>query len=78
MIIDNNPRFDLAPYHEDDGRVFGGRDKTIKDLMNFIVRNHFVVLNGQAGIGKTSLIMAGIIGAPGFFRGSPHRPCMTA
>lgn len=61
MIIDNNPRFDLAPYHEDDGRVFGGRDKTIKDLMNFIVRNHFVVLNGQSGIGKTSLIMAGII-----------------
>lgn len=60
----NNPWRGLASYKDpeftDSKYLFCGRDKATNELSNLIGNNLCVTLYGQTGIGKTSLLKAGI------------------
>lgn len=58
---DKNPWLGLATYDTDDADRFRGRDKAIQDVFSLIDNNLVVTLYGKSGIGKSSLINAGII-----------------
>jgi len=53
----------LAFYTRDDARVFFGRDKQIRELYNkvtFFEGPNITLLYGQSGVGKSSLLFAGL------------------
>ncbi len=60
-----NPWIGLASYEEpkNDGNdyLFCGRDEETLDLVRLIDNNLFITLYGSSGIGKTSLLRAGVI-----------------
>ena len=58
---DKNPWLGLASYEENDSHLFCGRDEETMDLVRLIDNNLFVTLYGSSGIGKTSLLKAGVI-----------------
>jgi len=49
------------PFTKDDASLFFGRDEDINNLSQFISLEKQVVLYGKSGLGKTSLLNAGII-----------------
>ena len=53
-----NPYKGLFPYTSKDEHVFFGREKESSDLIEMIKNNKLVVLFGESGTGKTSLINA--------------------
>ncbi len=54
----SNPYKGLFPYTPKDERLFFGREKESLDLVDMIKRNKLVVVFGESGTGKTSLINA--------------------
>ena len=56
-----NPYVGLRPFEADEGHLFFGRDKQIKDLLQNLHTNHFLSIVGSSGCGKSSLIRAGVI-----------------
>lgn len=59
--IQENPWRGLEAYQ--DGEILYGRDDDIKSLSQYVIDNVDTVLYGRSGIGKSSLINAGIIPA---------------
>ena len=57
-MLEMNPWIGLKGYNE--GQKLLGRKDKIDQLLNFLLRKHFVVLCGNSGVGKTSLIRAGL------------------
>ncbi|MBI5767360.1 MAG: hypothetical protein HZA93_06155 [Verrucomicrobia bacterium] len=55
-----NPWPGLAPFTEDQGAFFHGRDDEIDDLTQLARLRALVVLFGQSGLGKSSLLQAGV------------------
>lgn len=55
-----NPWKALSSYEIDDECVFCGRDVEIEELNSLIEYNQIVTLYGKSGIGKTSLLQAGV------------------
>ena len=55
-----NPWPGLASFGEGDAAYFHGRDKEISDLFRLVKREKLTVLFGQSGLGKTSLLGAGL------------------
>jgi|ERR1041385_359854 energy-coupling factor transporter ATP-binding protein EcfA2 len=51
----------MAPYLMPDRRVFFGRDQEINKLADEILRSSVTVLYGSSGVGKSSLLNAGVI-----------------
>ena len=51
----------VQPFSTDQARVFFGRDHDISDLYRLIRRESLVVLYGKSGLGKSSILNAGII-----------------
>jgi len=47
-------------YKENDAVFFAGRNKEIEELMGSVFINPITLLIGESGVGKTSLIMAGL------------------
>lgn len=58
MTARNNPWLGLKSYEEDD-RIYG-RNKETEDLTNVIINSFNTTIYGKSGIGKTSLLKAGI------------------
>ena len=56
----SNPWKGLNSYNIDDECKFCGRDTDINKLSTLIQLNQCVTLYGKSGIGKTSLIQAGV------------------
>ncbi|MCC7222258.1 MAG: hypothetical protein IT273_00920 [Chitinophagales bacterium] len=50
----------IQPFRADDSLLFCGRDREIKDLSQLIALNRLTVLFGKSGIGKSSLLQAGV------------------
>ncbi|HEX9942267.1 MAG TPA: ATP-binding protein [Thermoanaerobaculia bacterium] len=51
----------VQPYAASDAPNFHGRRREVRDLAALIVANQVVVLYGPGGIGKTSLVNAGVV-----------------
>jgi hypothetical protein len=49
------------PFTQDDGALFFGRDEDIAKLTTFITVEKMTVLYGKSGLGKTSLLTAGVL-----------------
>lgn len=55
-----NPFKGLYSYEEKDESIFFGRNREIKDLFQLVKGNMLTVVFGKSGIGKSSLIHAGV------------------
>src|SRR5512137_1046223 len=51
----------LDYYNPEDADLFFGRDKEIRQLEQKFYNSHLLVLHGESGTGKTSLIRAGLM-----------------
>ncbi|MFM7862982.1 MAG: hypothetical protein ACKPHU_02130, partial [Planctomycetaceae bacterium] len=56
-----HPWLGLRSFTEDVSQYFFGRDKEIPDLADRIRQRPLTILYGQSGLGKTSLLNAGVI-----------------
>lgn len=61
MSVTNNPFKGLLSYAESDEAEFIGREKEISELLAHIKANDILILYGKSGVGKTSIIRAGIV-----------------
>lgn len=50
----------LRPFSEEDAEYFCGRDEAVEAVMNMLLVQRLTILHGAAGIGKTSLLRAGV------------------
>ena len=55
-----NPYKGLYPYEEKDKRIFYGREADKKKLFRLVKYNFLTAVFGKSGIGKTSLLNAGL------------------
>jgi len=60
-IDPENPWFGLASYTEESRSYFHGRDEEAAELARRVQRKNLTVLFGQSGLGKTSLLRAGLV-----------------
>lgn len=58
---EQNPWYSFRPYQENDVDKFKGRGRDIAEVMKYILGNDFVVCYAKSGIGKSSLINAGLM-----------------
>ncbi|GLY74102.1 hypothetical protein Airi01_023690 [Actinoallomurus iriomotensis] len=69
---DGSPYRGLAPFEEDDGEIFYGRDLVTAELVGRLgerlAGTSLVIVNGPSGVGKSSLLRAGLL--PALARGS--------
>jgi WD40 repeat protein len=56
----DNPWPGLAAFREADQRYFQGRETVVDELLRIVVRSKLTVLHGVSGLGKTSLLRAGL------------------
>ena len=59
----NNPYQGLESFDTEDASLFYGREALVDDLSHFIKENSFTAVLGASGIGKSSLVKAGLIPA---------------
>jgi|GEM_PF-3647103 len=55
-----NPFIGARSYEEQDKKVFFGRDQEASDLFQLVKINIFTLLYGKSGLGKTSVLQAGL------------------
>lgn len=60
-VKEQNPWFSFKPYQESDACNFKGRGTDIAEMMKYVVDNDIIVCYAKSGIGKSSLINAGLI-----------------
>ncbi len=56
-----NPYIGLKSFEEQDAPLFFGRERSVGQLEQLIRAHHFVAVLGGSGVGKTSLVKAGLI-----------------
>ena len=56
-----NPYKGLAAYHRKDAEIFFGRENSIKELLEHMHKQPFMVVVGASGTGKSSLVRAGVL-----------------
>jgi hypothetical protein len=75
-----NPYKGLSSFFKEDSHLFFGRERAIRDLSGFFAgADQVLVVSGASGVGKSSLIMAGIlpqlpVWLPGLVIVPPIRP----
>src|ERR1700730_10055156 len=57
----DHPWLGLHPFAEENHRYFFGRTAEVRDIFLRVRENPLTVLCGQSGLGKTSLLRAGLI-----------------
>ena len=57
----DNPFKGLAYYEREDAGRFAGRQRDIEAVANGILRTRTFVVYGRSGLGKTSLLLAGVL-----------------
>ena len=60
-MLTENPWLSFRQYKEDDASRFKGRDEDIDHLYRLVTRSDLSVIYAESGIGKSSLINAGLI-----------------
>ncbi len=66
-----NPWKGLVPYQDGDKCLFCGRERETEELSEIVRQNTIVTLYGRSGVGKTSLLQAGIFPIMRFFGYKP-------
>jgi hypothetical protein len=61
VIDDSNPWIGLASFTEETRDYFYGRDEEVAELARRVQRKLLTVLFGQSGLGKTSILRAGLV-----------------
>lgn len=61
LVDTQRPFQGLRSYEEKNKTQFGGRDAEISELFNLVETNRLTIVFGKSGIGKTSLLNAGLI-----------------
>ena len=61
VVDGQNPWLGLLPFKEEHSRFFFGRDEEIDEIVRRIEQNVLTVLFGRSGLGKTSLLGAGVM-----------------
>ena len=61
QLSTRNPWPGLRSFTEDDREFFFGRERETAELLGLVQRSRVVVLYGQSGLGKTSLLQAGLV-----------------
>jgi hypothetical protein len=61
MVDDKNPWLGLASFTEETRAYFYGRDEEVSELARRVQRKLLTVLFGQSGLGKTSILRAGLV-----------------
>src|SRR5580700_7192192 len=66
MIVDDpvpplSPYRGLNPFAEEDWALFFGRDREIRSVITHLMASRVTVLYGQSGVGKSSLLRAGVV-----------------
>lgn len=59
-VDEEGPWPGLFPYSEDASRFFNGRERETAELLRLVRRDTLCLLYGQSGLGKSSLIQAGL------------------
>ena len=59
-VYNINPWKGLDSYNYSDNSIFYGRSKETEALVDIIINNRFTILYGPSGVGKSSLLNAGI------------------
>ncbi len=59
----SNPFPGLRPHEPDEGSFFFGRDRAVGDLLERLRRSRLLAVVGVSGIGKSSLVQAGLLPA---------------
>ncbi|MGH3372706.1 MAG: AAA family ATPase, partial [Nocardioidaceae bacterium] len=62
-VLPRNPYQSLEAFTEDDADLFLGRDAEINRLVEVVRRSPLVLVIGPSGVGKSSLVQAGLIPA---------------
>jgi tetratricopeptide (TPR) repeat protein len=57
----NGPYIGLRPYNVGDRDLFYGRDRQSRDVSELWQNSRLLVLHGSPGVGKTSIVQAGVI-----------------
>jgi WD40 repeat protein len=60
LVDDEHPWLGLASFREQDEHFFKGREVDIDSLHNLVARERLTVLFGVSGLGKSSLLQAGL------------------
>lgn len=61
--VERNPYPGMAPYPESDADFFFGRDEEVADILEALRRDGRCAVVGGAGVGKTSVVSAGVVPA---------------
>src|SRR5579863_7680048 len=61
MVDERNPWLGLASFTEETRRYFFGREEEVAELGRRVQRKLLTVLFGQSGLGKTSILRAGLV-----------------
>src|SRR5579872_5600126 len=61
MVDERNPWLGLASFTEETRAYFFGREEEIAELARRVQRKLLTVLFGQSGLGKTSILRAGLV-----------------
>jgi hypothetical protein len=59
-VVPQEPYKGPAPYTTDDAPIFFGRDVEVERLAGLLAEGRWVLLYGEAGVGKSSLLQAGL------------------
>lgn len=59
----DEPFIGLRPYFESNNRLFFGRDKEVADLVELLRSTKLLLIVGDSGAGKSSLLNAGLVSA---------------
>ncbi|MDJ0697698.1 hypothetical protein [Mastigocoleus sp. MO_188.B34] len=60
-LIPQRPYKGLDSYDEEDADIFFGRDSEIDEIIEALFRSHRLIVHGSAGVGKSSILKAGVI-----------------
>ena len=60
----------LRPFSEEEAIFFRGRENHISQIIQSLENNHFVMITGASGDGKSSIVYAGLVpkAKAGFFK----------